>query len=297
MVEELLRDGFAYHDTQSERFAGELEAAVAAGSVTQEHWLRLLNVCNHTIGEHMGDWPRARRLAERVLEGRVAEEATATVWSRLATARHMAGDPLAATLAEFEALKASDDIRGAYVEGKVNLAIALMGSGQLEAGASLYESVVPLADPSAPSAADRSLAVASNNLATDLLEVENRSPAQERLMVAAAENALIFWRKAGTWVNEERALYLKALVANAVGQPDESLAISGQALGIIAANGGGEEIDVCFLNLSRANAFGLKGEAAAHREALTAADAEAATWDDDGLKAWYAEERAKIRLI
>ena len=296
MIETLLREGFAYHDTESERLAGELESAVAA-PVAPEHWVRLLNMVNHTVGEHLGDWPRARRIADQVLSGRTANAGTAPAWVRLATARFMAGDALGAAQAELEALRAAEDFRGAYLEAKVNLAAALIGARRADEAAALYEAALVLADPEAPSAADRSIAIASNNLATELLEVADRSETQDRLMQTAADAALRFWRKAGTWVNEERALYLQALVANALGRPDEALSVADRALAIIAGNKGDEAVDVCFLTLTRANAFAMKGETAAHAAALAAADAEAAGWDDPGLKAWYAEERAKIRLI
>ena len=76
----------------------------------------------------------------------------------------------------------------------------------------------------------------------------------------------------------------------------EALTHIDAALRMIEANGD-EPIDVAFLLLARANAGARMGAAAAHRRDLAASDALAATWDDPGLKAWYAEERGRIRTL
>jgi len=60
--------------------------------------------------------------------------------------------------------------------------------------------------PSA-SLAYRALAVGGNNLATTLEEKRNRTPSETEAMVAAAEAGLKYWKRAGTWLEEERAEY------------------------------------------------------------------------------------------
>ena len=67
MINDLIRDGWSYHDTESERLAGELEAA-GLRELKGEAPAHCLRLANHTIGEHLGDWPRARRFAEAVRE-------------------------------------------------------------------------------------------------------------------------------------------------------------------------------------------------------------------------------------
>ena len=124
MIAELLTTGFGYHDTQSERLADELET-VTMEPVDAVHWVRLLHISNHTIGEHLGDWDRAQRLAERVLDGRTANAETSPAWARLATARFLAGDVLGSIAAEIEALRAASDIRGGYIDAKISLAVGL----------------------------------------------------------------------------------------------------------------------------------------------------------------------------
>jgi hypothetical protein len=294
-LQDLLFGGFGdQHDSDSEGYAAALEAA-AAGEAPAELRARLIHVANHTIGEHLGDWPRARRLAERVLAGRSPGAADAPAWARLATARFMAGDAAGSAEAEITYLKAAgDQVRDAYVDCKVNLAVSLIGSKRVAEGAAIYSQVVGLASEE-KSAADRGLAVASNNLASELVEQPSRTAEEDALMDAAAEAAHKFWIKAGTWVNEARALYLKALVANALGRPASALEHADMALAIIEANGD-EPVDAAFLHLASANALGLQNEPEAHRRELAEADALAASFDD-GVKSWFAEERAKIRLL
>jgi len=294
MLETLLDDGWAYHDTESERLAGELEAAALPAPPAL--WRRFLDLSNHTIGEHLGDWPRARRLADRLLAGQTPDAATAGAWAKLAAARFLAGDAVGALVAETEGVRAAADAKDALIDSRIAVASALIGSKRVGEGAAVYQAVLDLAESAGGRASDRAVAVASNNLASELVEQAGRSPDEDRLMRRAAAAGLSFWRRCGTWVNEERALYLMALVANAVCEPKEALGHIEASLGLIAANGE-EPIDVTFLTLAKANALAGLGDAEGHRQALAAADADAAAWDEPGLKAWYAGERARIRLL
>jgi tetratricopeptide (TPR) repeat protein len=295
MIEDLLRDGSSYHNTASARFAGELEAAVC-GSVDPGSLVPLLYWSNHTIGEHLGDWPRARALAERALDGRTPDARTAAAWAKLYAARAMAGDLEGAEQAQ-QVYAATDGIdpRVAAIDSKMTLANALAGSGRLAEGSALYESALGLARNTPKSNADRMVAIASNNLASQLLEVCPRSAEQDELMRAAAAAGLEFWLRCGTWQNEERALYLSALVANALGEPMAAREAVDAAFRIIDANGS-EPVDETFLRLARANAFAMLGDLAGHKRDLAAAESAAASWDG-AMRQWFAEERAKIKLL
>jgi hypothetical protein len=69
MLRKLLDDGWEYHDVESERLARELEAAADAG-VSTDLSASFLHLSTHTIGQHLGDWPRALALGKRILRGR-----------------------------------------------------------------------------------------------------------------------------------------------------------------------------------------------------------------------------------
>jgi hypothetical protein len=291
MANDLLTKGWDYHATESARLAGELEAAAGA-TMAAEDVVPFARLGVHTIGEHLEDWPRARRLAERVLDGRTPDAATARAWAHLSIARLLAGDPAGAAEAELGFLGAAADFRAAVVEARFMLVAALVGSGRTAEATALYRAALVLGRTLDEAAPHRAIAVASNNLARDLLEEASRTDEETALMVLAAEAAHAFWLKCGTWVNEERALYLRTLVANALERPAEALVHADAALALIAAIGG-EPVDAAFLNLARAHALQLAAKPGAGAEALELADAAAAGWDDAGLKDWYAAERAR----
>ena len=106
MINDLIRDGWGYHDTESERLAGELEAA-NLGELKGEASAHCVRLSNHTIGEHLGDWPRARRFAEAVREA--TADHPGGFGAHLAVARYMDGDTVAAQQAEIECLGAAED--------------------------------------------------------------------------------------------------------------------------------------------------------------------------------------------
>jgi len=290
MLDTLLNDGWGYHDRESERLAGELEAE--AGAVHDAELGPFLHLANHTLGEHLADWPRARRLAERVLKDRTPKPETSLAWLRLGIARLMSGDATAAASAELAGLATATDPLAALIEARFLLVAALVGSKRAAEAAPIYAQALALADRLGDAAPARAVAVASNNLASELVEAALRTPDEDALMVSAAAAAHVYWKRAGTWTHDERALYLKALVANALGRGAEAVAHADAALAIIAANGD-EPIDVTFLRLAKSKGLRLCGEADPSAAELAAADADAAGWDDPGLKAWYAEERAR----
>jgi hypothetical protein len=294
LLDTLLDEGFGYHATESERLAGELEAAAAEARATPPKWAPYLKLATHTIGEHLFDWPRSRRLAERVLGDAAADAGTAKSWGYLWLAKLMEGDVAGAGAAELVLLGATDsDARAAVIDLRFMLVAALISCKRAAEAQGLYAAALALAKSLGDGAPSRAIAVATNNLASELLEAPSRTPEEDALMRAAADAAHEYWLKCGTWVNEERARYLQALVANALGEPKRALRLIEEALALIAKNGE-EPIDATFLGLARANALRLAGDPAASAGALAASDASAAAWDDDGLKAWYAEERAKV---
>jgi hypothetical protein len=292
MLGTLLNDGWAYHATDSARFAEELEAAADAG-VEPALLVQFLKISTHTIGEHLDDWPRARRLGERVLAGRTPDAETAKAWAHLWVARTLAGDPVAAAEAELACLAASgDDFRPALIEARFLLVAALVGVGRAAEASAIYVAALDLARRLGDAAPHRAIGVASNNLATDLLEAPSRTPDEAALMALAAEASHEFWLKCGAWEHDERGRYLRALVANVLGRPDEALGHVEAGLAIIAANGAAP-IDETFLRLARAHALRLAGDGEASAAELAISDAAVASWKNPGLRSWYVEERAR----
>jgi hypothetical protein len=290
LLETLLRDGWAYHDTESERLAAELEAVATVAGDQLNPFLRL---ASHTIGENLADWPRARRLAERVLDGRDPTVETHMAWARLSVARLLAGDAALAIAAELACLAAAGDRRlTSLIEARFWLVAAMLGSKRLADAAAVYGGALALARQAGEAAPFRSIAAVSNNLAFEIVEAGSRSPEQQALMTIAADAAHEFWLRCGDWINQERALYLKALVANELGETDEALTHAEEALAIIDANGT-RPIDAARLRLVRARAFALRGDEDSWQREVSLADLAAAQSPDAALKAAFAQERAK----
>jgi hypothetical protein len=292
MLDILLYDGFDQHAGDSEAYAQALEAAVQ-GEVPDRHLAQFAKVGVHTLGEHLRDWPRARRLTDRLLAARTPTAETSKAWAHLHVARLLAGDAAGAAEAEVAAyLGAGPDFRAAAVETKFLLVAALVGAGRAVEAAAIYNGALNLARALGDAAPSRAIAVASNNLAMELLEAPSRTDSEAALMQSAATAAHEFWAKAGNWLNDARAAYLEAQVANALNEAAVALAHLDGALALIEANGGAA-IDETFLHLARAHALRLAGDEAASAAELARCDDDALGWDDDGLVAWYAQERGR----
>lgn len=293
MLDILLYDGFGEHAADGAGYAAELEAALQ-DEVPDKHLVQFAKVAAHTVGEHLSDWPRASRLVGLLLANRTPGAETAKAWAHLHVARLLAGDVAGAAQAEIACcLGAGPDFRAAVVELKFLLVAALVGSGRAADASAIYEGALDLARGLGEAAPDRAIAVASNNLASELLEAKSRTDAEAALMQRAAAASHEFWRKCGNWLNDARGDYLEALVANVLGDHAAGLAHADRALALIAANGGAA-IDETFLHLARAHALRLAADDEASAAELERCDSDAEGWDDAGLVAWYVEERNRV---
>ena len=217
--------------------AQELEAADLA-ELEGDEPAKALRLANHTIGEHLGDWARARQFAERVCSRDHLRSAEAG--AHLAVARYMDGAMAAAQQAEIESLGAAQDSTSAYLASKALLGSALTGSGRFADAGFVLSAANELASrQDYPMASDREMAVVNNNVASAIYAAEDLDAEHHGLMLSCAEAALRFWRICGTWMNEQRALYLVALVSNRLADFHQGLEHALAALGVIEANGGG----------------------------------------------------------
>jgi hypothetical protein len=296
-LEKLLNDGWDYHDSESEHLARELEAAAREG-VAPGLLASFLHLSAHTIGEHLGDWPRALALGKQVLDGRMPVLETAKAWGRLYVAAVLAGDSLEAADLELSYLRAAgDDFGAALLDMRFMLAAALIGSKRAHEGARLYRSTLDLVSQIRQSALlDRTIAVASNNLGWELYEMSSRTADDDALMQLSADASLTFWLKCGDWINAERGHYLKALVANITGDPGMGLAHSDAALAVIAANSE-RPLDAALLHLARAVSLAALDDSDGSAHAIGDADAAAAKLVAMDLKARFAAERAKVAVV
>ncbi|HEX5182891.1 MAG TPA: hypothetical protein VFW19_07030 [Allosphingosinicella sp.] len=294
VLEELLNDGWRYHDTESERLAIALEAAAEDG-IAPGLLAPFLDLGIHTIGEHLGDWPRALRLGRKAIGGQVPVLETARPWAQLHVAAILAGDYPEAADFEFSYAEASGRGFDAVLDLRFMLAAALIASGRAAEGGRLYRRALDLAGQMQPAASlDRAIAIAGNNIGWELYEMPRRTRDENDLMRRAAGTSLESWLRCGTWINAERAHYLNALVAIAAGDSEAGLNHADAALAIIAANGA-RPLDTAQLHLARAAALGALGDAAGRAGAIGDADAAAAGLGAD-LKARFDAARAKVAI-
>jgi hypothetical protein len=293
-LQKLLDDGWLYHDSESDRLAGELEAAADAG-IEPGFLAPFLHLSTHTIGEHLHDWTRALRLGKRVLDGRAPTPETAKAWGRLQVAAVLAGDSIVAAELELSYLNAAGgDIGAAVLDMRFMLVGALVGTKRLGEAARLYGGAVALVERmNPPDFLNRTVAAVSNNLGWELYELPSRSSDMDVLMRLCADTSLRFWLMCGNWINEERALYFRALVCNAVGDAKAALTDAEKALAVIYSHGR-RPLDAALLHLARASALGALDDASGKSRALADADVAASTLTIPDLQAQFAAQRAKV---
>jgi len=291
--DELIADGWQRHADDAPAVAALLEQhAALAADATQA--AALLRLSNHTMGEHLRDWPRAARFAAGVVSAVPGAGAAAGPLIPLAVARFMSGTILDA-LATQARIVALDAGQATAVVARIGVEVAAnsLAIGVVDEGKALYECALALARTHADAATVRSIAIVSNNLASDLLARTGRTDAATRLMLDVAHAAREFWMKCGTRVNEARADYLLALVYNAVGQPGTARGHGEHALALLEAHGD-EKVDEAFTNLALAHSARLTGDQPGYHRHLAQADGLAAAFADAGLEQWFAEERRKV---
>lgn len=291
-MRELIRQGWSYHDTESERLARELETSNIEELEEGDQGL-CLRLSNHTIGEHLGDWSRARRFVERVssvhgshLNWRVAGPHIAVAW-------YMDGALGEAQQAEINCIAASDDPVGAYLGIRSIVAGALAGTGDIDQARSILDAANKFASAGEAKSSDREMAMVNNNVASNLLASPNLDARHGEFMRNCALAALKFWKRCGTWQNEERALYLLSLVSNRLGEYENGLNYARSALEVIEANGE-DKIDECFIRLAAACAYKGLGNDELCAGELTQADSIAKNWSDESLVKEYQDTRLKL---
>jgi hypothetical protein len=156
----------------------------------------------HVFGEHLGEWARGAALLDTLASLSVvgADADTARVIARhAATLRYGGGDGAAlAALSTDDRIAALATAASAFAARKeYKRALAAYDDALLAAASGLADD----------SPAIKALAVGGNNLAAALEEATGRDAAETKSMVRAAEAGLVWWRRAGTWLEEERAEY------------------------------------------------------------------------------------------
>ncbi|MBB5193369.1 hypothetical protein HNQ50_004123 [Silvimonas terrae] len=294
---DVIEQGWKDHARQPQQVA-EVLRKVAHQADNAQDAADLLRLATHLFGQHLHDWSAARQMAETVSARLPADADRTGVLMSVAVAQWMAGDAAAALTSQSRLIAlAPTQALVTHIRFSAQLVQGLVADKRLAEAAHLYDALLQLAGSAgAESGSDRALAVASNNLASQLLDETVLEEAQTLLMLRAAEAALLFWQRAGTWLNQARAYFLLALVHNKNAQGGTAREHAQSGLALIAQHEPAP-VDEAFLRLALAHALHLEGETAASRSALAQADALAADFIDAGRQAWYAEARARLPLM
>lgn len=111
----------------------------------------------------------------------------------------------------------------------------------------------------------RWFAVECNNRTWDIASQPERTPEEEREMVAAAYAAAFHWAKVGTAVHIARADVTLAHALSIAGQGTLALEAAVRGLQFFAQRNG-EDWDIAFAHLEVALAAYVRGDAARHRQ-------------------------------
>ena len=277
--------GKAWHDHATDPAAVAQRLGAGMALVADEPQLaRLAELAHHVHGEHLGDWRAGIAFVEQLAalpvyapDG-VGGQALRRCGRSLALSEGLGG-----AAADLEALSPSDRIRvGAMAAA--NLAERDTGRAQR-----LLEDALEQARCSGLDATDpmnRALAIAGHNLACTLEKKPARSAAERALMIQAAQASRLYWERAGSWLETERAEYRLAMTWLQAGDTARARAHAQACLEIVSANDG-----AALERLFGWEALGLvecaAGNPAAHAEALAQAR-EAFAALDESDQAWCA---------
>jgi len=251
----------------AETLAGDALAAVGRAADVSA----LAAIVHHVYGEHLARWGAGIELLQALARHPAADED-----SHAALRRCLASLALCADHAdERAALGRSDRVRvNAMAAANLALQDSARALGWLHE-AQAEASALNDADP-----AHRALAVAGNNIACALEEKPGRSAAERELMILAATTGRVFWERAGTWLETERAEYRLAMTwlqaGDAARAREHALACSA----LVRANAGAA-LESFFASEALARAEHALGDAPALAAAILEAGNSFASLDED----------------
>jgi hypothetical protein len=274
----LLEEADTIHDDDPVRGA-DLLRRIDAGALPTDKLPLLGFLVNHVFGEKLGDWAEAHARQSALMAAAVAP-LPAVLHRHAAVAARLAGDGAAAGVA-------TQALAQAAAAGQIATAAlqALQAPHWQTAGA-----------------LDVPAAALCNNLGSALVDrplADLADPALRQALALAADRAQRLWQRAGDWVNHERAAYLCALAASALGDAGAALRHAQGGLALIDANDAANEqsVDRAFLGLEASFALERIGRADQAARSRATADALAAAFNDAGLAQWYADRLARNEVL
>jgi hypothetical protein len=290
-VADHLHDLLAHH-------SGDIRAGAKAllGLATQvtatDDAARFASVVAHIVGEESGNWDLARNLITS-MESRFRQ--SVGVQGNLAVACYLSSHWMGGLEAESRAMAAArESALSVCIWVRLSAAHAFQGQHDWPACFALLGPVLDLSQCVQPgSRHDMPIASIASNLASDLLEFDQRTAAHDEALERAALLSHRFWQQAGSWIHQERADYLLALTYNALGRFEEARQAATRALAIIDSHVD-EPVDRAFINVELALACReLKRGQDFERARKNASDI-ARGFEDPGLQQWFQSKYARV---
>ena len=185
----------------------------------------------HVYGEHLGRWTDGVALIESLRRSAAndGKPETASALARYAGALLCgAGDDAA-----LAALDRDDRIAALAIASS-----AFTARSEWSRAIGALDEALKEAEPGIVygSQAIRPLAVAGNNLAEALESRPDRSANETFSMIGAAQAGLTYWKRAGTWLEEERAFWRLAKSRLAAGDYADAIASARDCLAVCESN-------------------------------------------------------------
>ncbi|MDH5541159.1 MAG: hypothetical protein OEY03_17305 [Rhizobacter sp.] len=290
------------HD-EDPALAAKLLRAIDAAGLPAERWPAYAFLLNHVLGEKLLRWDDALQRLRTLL--RLAQPGPpVALWRQAATAALITRDPELERVMT-ESLAEASGASLANAQALVHLSAAMFqapASLALAAGEQVLAALAPLQRPDwqADNPLDAAVAACANNIANGLLErpaTDLRHAPVRSALAQAAEQAHRFWLRAGDWVNHERALYLRAMVCNAL---DEAAWARGHAQAALALLDQhdidqAQRIDRAFIELEQWHACVVLGRTSDASPALSRAKALAAGFDDDAWRQSFEQRERELQ--
>jgi hypothetical protein len=288
-----LAEVFRYHDEEPERAAAALRR-IAAEAIEGSDVQRFTFLANHVIGEKQGGWREAAALVNSVVGAH--GEPPRPALRNAAVASLFAGD-LVRSLAWQRALASATGADPAAVRLAILAGALSYIEEKSDETCRAFTELAAEIDRMPANPVDDLIAGAVNNFTSSLLDIDDTklSAAAREALERGALTARSTWKRAGTWVNHERAEYLCALAFWKLARYAEARDSAARGLEIIGAHES-EEVDRAFLFLALAAATLRCGDAAAGNAAYAKARKIAGGWNDAGLVDWFAGEERKYGL-
>lgn len=275
------------HDDEPQAAADQLRK-LAALDVPADQLGRFTWLINHVIGEKFNLWGEAHALIVKA----TAQHASLPlpVLRYTAVSAYFSGDLLAGLALERRMMQLGlpgDQAATAVRAGALNFAVT--HERVLDVAAALHTVIESVDRWDQASAADALVAASLSNVVSALLDEDDETVGHSDVrdaMIHGASAARTLWRRAGTWVNEERADYLCSLVFNRLGEPAKALEAAERGRQLIETNGS-EDVDRAFLMLESARALAGLSRKAEGLEYLKQAVSISQQWDDESLRKWF----------